>query len=795
MRGNWDLRSGRLCRRRSGENQTMTSPIKVSVDHIIISVCASLCLLGVMPSAAGATGDANEAACPNEGSSGYRASLPDCRAYEQVTPANKEGALVNAPAYPSVAPDGSSVVGQSSGAFAGLLSDELPELGEADYRFTRTDAGWFTTPLNPFDGTVTEGLGLHDAISQPASVGLGVERLSLVQTDGLLSEIGPVSPPTLGAVNHLYRIDAAASEASHGVVFSIENPNFYWPFDTSLGSPSLYEYVGTNNTEPGLVGVSGGQGSTTLISQCATELGVGNEQYNSVSANGEKILFTARECEGSPPVRELYARVGGSKTVAISEPSKEDCESCEIAPSAVRAAVFRGASEDGSKVFFTTEQRLLPSQMGENLYEYNFNGAQGHRIVLVSAGSTEPEVQGVARVSLDGSHIYFVAKGVLTSTPNSNGQRAQIGGDNLYAFGEDAQYPAGHIAFVARLCTGSELSGSTVDAACPAGLPVNSEGDTSDEELWGRGDAEGEQNRPVQATPDGQFLVFTSYGDLTAGDTSTARQVFQYDAQTEHLVRVSISQEGYNDNGNADYLPGEANDAAIVTQDYAYGSREGAIARTMSDNGSYVFFQSPVGLTPQAFNEVQVAEGGFGPLLAQNVYEYHEGHIFLISDRDASAATTFDRGASGQDRGMSLIGTSVSGRDVFFRTADSLVPQDTDTQVDFYDARVDGGFSAPQGATPCEGETCQEPATTPPSLAAPGSTIITGTGNLAVPLVSTPTPAKKTPTQVRAEKLSKALKACHKIRSRASRATCEKKAKANYGTRVRAKKTDRRVHS
>ena len=58
-------------------------------------------------------------------------------------------------------------------------------------------------------------------------------------------------------------------------------------------------------------------------------------------------------------------------------------------------------------------------------------------------------------------------------------------------------------------------------------------------------------------TPDGQFLVFTSSADLTPGDTSTAQQVFEYDAQTGELVRVSIGQNGFNDNGNTDTFGAE----------------------------------------------------------------------------------------------------------------------------------------------------------------------------------------------------------------------------------------------
>jgi hypothetical protein len=71
-------------------------------------------------------------------------------------------------------------------------------------------------------------------------------------------------------------------------------------------------------------------------------------------------------------------RLDGSHTVAISEPTtgpSGDCEACNESKPA--DAEFQGASRDGSKVFFLSEQELLPGAKGKGLYEYDFNNALG----------------------------------------------------------------------------------------------------------------------------------------------------------------------------------------------------------------------------------------------------------------------------------------------------------------------------------------------------------------------------------------------------------------------------------
>jgi hypothetical protein len=206
----------------------------------------------------------------------------------------------------------------------------------------------------------------------------------------------------------------------------------------------------------------------------------------------------------------------------------------------------------------------------------------------------------------------------------------------------------------------------------------------------------------VQATPDGQFLVFQSTADLTPDQEGRpeAGQVFEYDAATETLVRVSRGQGGYNGDGNSNEYS-----ATIPVQNYEREIPVGIGRITglaVSADGSRVFFSSMDALAPQALNGVM------------NVYEYHNRQVGLISD--------------GHDTGMvrgkpvvKLIGTDESGLDVFFTTVDQLVPQDTDAQVDVYDARVEGGFAPPAVAAPCSGDSCQTTPSVPPTLLLPGS--------------------------------------------------------------------------
>jgi hypothetical protein len=161
-----------------------------------------------------------------------------------------------------------------------------------------------------------------------------------------------------------------------------------------------------------------------------------------------------------------------------------------------------------------------------------------------------------------------------------------------------------------------------------------------------------------------------------------------------------------------------------------------------------VFFQSPVALTPRALNDAPTAAGA----LAQNVYEWHEGHVYLISDGKDTAQTL---GVSA----VTLLGSDASGANVFFSTADRLVFQDTDTGIDFYDARIctagEPCVAAPAPvAAACGGEACRGAAGASPVFGAPGSAVFSGAGNLA-PAQATPVAAPKKKSKPKKKKARK----------------------------------------
>ena len=606
------------------------------------------------------------------------------------------------------------------------------------------------------------------------------------ELDGSFVDIGPVTPPASGPTD-FSEVDsglpAATADLSHVIWVSGHSSAF--PED-------LHEYVGAGNAEPVLVNVD--EEGRPLGCEGTASLGGGGSRWNDLSADGSTVYFT---CGGS-----LYARVDGgepgAQTVTISAPqcgagaAGAPCRENEAHPS---GAEFMGASTDGSRAFFLSPQQLTDeasegasvgcAEAGSdcNLYLYDSDLPVGHELIDVSAperGEESPGVQGVVATSADGSHVYFVANGVLTHLPNGRGEKAApghcrsgAGRCSLYLYERDERYPGGHVAFVAS------IPGSDEHADWEA------------------------NGRKANVTPEGRFLVFESSGELTP-DTHDpgGGQVYRYDAETEQLVRVSIGEDGYDDDGNGGF--GSATIvAAGKSEDYGTVPDRGD--PTMSNDASRVFFESPAGLTQHALNDAPIGGTGSGGTgYAENVYEWEQsgvgscpagqsaGCVYLISDgRDLSVTgeETDPGSGCGEHTGsvVCLLGSDESGANVFFATADQLVPKDTDTQVDIYDARIceTGNPCVTEPSPPlppCQDEQCHGIPPERSPLLTGGSETFNGKGNI-VPIPVKPVVKPLT----RAQKLTDALRACRKDRKKSKRVACEKSARKKYVVNTNAK--------
>jgi hypothetical protein len=775
---------------------------------------------------AGAVGDANVSSCPSvsEGSPGFRGFLPDCRAYELVSPSYGAGALAAGVKNhaPWMSPDGEGLLAISFGGFG--QTEELKQEGSEElgavYEFSRTAAGWTAEPqdpsaaLYPFHAQEAWGAGeLNRSVWKvPGPVSPGEEpelywfRLNegeyvLREGRGQFVPVGPITAPgheTNGRQSSSF-VQGVSGDVAH-VVFSVAGEDRQlWSGDGTVSGRSLYEYVGTGNSEPVLVGVRNSGAApwragvhrnegAELVSECGTE-------YAGMSVSGERVFFTAlaaktevaghlfcEEHEGvgvgvGPAANEVYARVGGVRTVAISSPSKEDCAACDT-EGPPEPATFTGASEDGSRVFFASEAQLFAGangEAGQNLYEYNFAGPAGGRVRFVAPDVTPVVTKGVAReervadVTADGGRVYFESTVALTGVAaNGNGETAEKAlehGASVLLYVYDSE--SGGLSFVAGARKVPE----------PAGFFT----------LF-----EPEPFKALGPTRDGGFLVFETATDLEGtGDTSSVPQVFEYEAATGRVVRVSIGQrspdgfecastgtieEGYDCEGNTSI----EEDAPRVTEPslsaIAPDTRDELTVNSVAADGRVVF-SSELALAPGAVPGERFYNPESGSLQAtrENVYEYRAGQVYLISPGDEAKPAHFQN-AEAQTR---LFGIDESGRDVFFESADRLVPQDTDTQGSWYDAREGGGFPAPTANSECSGEACQGSGPVAPVLAPPESESVSGGEN--VPPAATGGVVKpRSVAVVRAEGLRRALRVCRRLRAGKRRRVCEEKARAKF---------------
>lgn len=690
-------------------------------------------------------------------------ALSEGRVYEMVSPLYKGG--YGASALGDVAPDGESVVFESLGAFSGA-----PASHALNYYVSRRGvSGWSTVSLVPpasvlpdvfFPVPIDFSPNLEMSLTDGArGTSLGAANDHRREIEFLLRQTGTADVPAsysvagkvlkaLKSVPFTPAYLGASADFSHILFETTGEPLL--PLATSSSVGQLYDFVTSGDGAPGLRLVDLNDSGELIDPDCKAVLGAengGGSMFNAIATDGSEIFFTTStnltaggNCDRgggeNVPLKPsiVFVRVDGERTLEVSAPLAVDCRAGAPCASAAQArAVFDGANETGSCAFFMTTQPLVTgdTDSGNDLYVTRIGhpgesgsvcapdvgGTAGVEVTSLAQVSRGPntgeaaDVQGVVAVSPDGSRVYFIAHGTLSEGPNVEGRTPVRGADNLYVDETGTGKPP---VFVAELCSGPGESGEVSDAQCPSDL-THGTGGRNDNVLWS---GAGER----QTAGDGRFLLFSTYDQLSPGDTDAARDVYRYDALTGRLDRVSIGEAGHDTNGND-----SAFDAAITQEEASNANsvnKGHANFRAISENGSRVVFTTAEPLSPDATNGLE------------NVYEWHiepgwsEGRVSLIST-----------GHSTQRANEVLM--SASGRDVFFITSEGLVSGDTDGAPDVYDARLGGGFPEPAvEREPCAGDACQGPLTNPAPLLVPGSVSQAPGENAPAPASAPPAAAK-----------------------------------------------------
>jgi hypothetical protein len=414
---------------------------------------------------------------------------------------------------------------------------------------------------------------------------------------------------------------------------------------------------------------------------------------HAVSSDGERVFFEAngnlylRESAGKAPAAVADCRTTSETDLACTLQLDRS-----IGAGSDGGGVFQFASRDGDRVFFTSDHALTfpaSAQAGKpDLYEYDVSANK--LINLTAVGSSEAaNVRGFSGGSDDGSHLYFVARGVLTGAEqNGQGETALPGQPNLYLVRDR------ELTYVATL--------SPWEAVPVGGKDQNN--------WWETAQLGAEFGHLKTAwSPSGSYLLFSSRKPLTGFDNAPAEpglcgdeaceELFLYDVEADALSCVSCDPGGGSPVAHTRLV-----ERAEFLR-FAPGPRYAA--RVVLDSGQ-VFFETQNALSPQDVN-------GF-----QDVYEYHSGVLSLISNGTAEGGSAF-------------VDASADGRDVFFVSPEGLVRADGDGLPSIYDARVDGGFAEPPPPpAPCvSDESCRGsgPAL-PPSVAPPATTAPSASGNV-----------------------------------------------------------------
>ena len=513
--------------------------------------------------------------CPNDAFRiGSSKQLPDCRAYELVTPPDTNGRSPEGVDHLGVyfptreaSPKGDKVSFVVSG---GVIpgNEGTGSYGGDPYLSTRGPAGWSTAETGPAGGETPsllpgstspdQGYSFWETAGVEGSAAIEGKQSSYVRyPDGHSALIGRGSVET--DVNANGKL--ISENGSHVIFMSSHRLEEEAPPGETR---AIYDRTPDEVTHvvsllPG--GLSPAEGE--------------NAFYEGASLDGKGVVF---KLGAVLPTSPLYLRYN-------------DEETYEVATGATAA----GVAEGGNRAFYLKGGDL-----------FRFDASTGETTAFTESGDVT-----VVSVSGDGSAAYFVSPSILTGKEeNPNGAVAQPGKDNLYLSREGA------ISFVATLTEQDVVAGKGgfgLELWVPQ---VASYGEVAED--------------PSRTTPDGNVMLFESRADLAGYDPEGHVEVYRYDASAGELECVSCNPTRTPASGNASLL------SFSVSKGEPQPFGPFAAVGNLRADGRRVFFQSEEALVPGDTDGLQdVYEweaNGVGSC------ERPDGCVYLVSSGNSKRA-------------------------------------------------------------------------------------------------------------------------------------------------------------
>ena len=602
------------------------------------------------------------------------AQLLDCRAYELVSAADTAGYDVESDLVPGQSPYGGYPEAENpqrvlyaihNGGIPG--TNHPTNRGLDPYVATRGKEGWSTeyagVPANnPFSADPFSSI--------PSGADAGLETFAFGGSGGCSPcfEGGYTGVPI-----HLPDGSIVQGMVGPETQAPAPNPDGYIAKDLSangehfvFGSTSRFAPGGNNNTgDVSIYDRNLKTGETHVVSnapgggalpcpQGAGKCNAANSDSNGiseldVSGDGSHILLgqkVATDADGNV-YWHLYMNVGDSiKTI-------------DLTPGTASGVLYDGMTADGSKVFFTTADKLAAdTDESADVYEAEV-GATTATVTRISTGAG-----GTGNTN------------ACNPVSNSNGEHwntigatkncgvLAVGGGGGVAAGD------GSIYFLSPEQLGGASSGTenqpNLYLAAPGQAPrfiatLDPEDPVVLDSLKA---AEARHTADFQVTPSGEFAAFGTDQQLSEYENAGFSEVYRYDASAESLACVSCDPSNANASGSASM----ARSGLSLTEDgRVFFNSDDALVLRDADNRQDVYEWEPQGT-------------GNCEADSPSFFNISADCVSLISSGAGQFAS-------------SLLGASLSGTDAYFFTRESLTPQvENGPLVKIYDARELGGF-------------------------------------------------------------------------------------------------------